>query len=287
MRMKWGIIAGVLGGIAAAEAGGSAYFYRRTMMRYNAKKERTMKMSGVDWESYYSFMKPHGEWMRAQTHEDVWIKSDDGLRLHATYFPGIDGGNPDKAVICFHGYTSEAMSDYSSISNYYLKKGYSMLLVDARAHGQSEGKFIGFGCKDRYDALKWIDWMIKKAGNGIRIVLMGNSMGGATVLMASGLNLPAFPMIQIADFVNRKMAGYGLDECNAAKEVQKAKLPILFIHGDKDTFVPCSMCDELYASCASQKTKLIVKGAGHCESYYKNTKAFEDALDKFLEGVMR
>lgn len=170
MRMKWGIIAGVLGGIAAAEAGGSAYFYRRTMMRYNAKKERTMKMSGVDWESYYSFMKPHGEWMRAQTHEDVWIKSDDGLRLHATYFPGIDGGNPDKAVICFHGYTSEAMSDYSSISNYYLKKGYSMLLVDARAHGQSEGKFIGFGCKDRYDALKWIDWMIKKAGNGIRIV---------------------------------------------------------------------------------------------------------------------
>ena len=146
---------------------------------------------------------------------------------------------------------------------------------------------------------------------------MGNSMGGATVLMASGLNLPeqvkgivsdcaftspkavfthvlhsmyhlpAFPMIQIADFVNRKMAGYGLDECNAAKEVQKAKKPILFIHGDKDTFVPCSMCDELYASCASQKTKLIVKGAGHCESYYRNTKAFEDALDKFLEGVMR
>ena len=94
-------------------------------------------------------------------------------------------------------------------------------------------------------------------------------------------------MIQIADFVNRKMAGYGLDECDAAKEVQKAKKPILFIHGDKDTFVPCSMCDELYASCASQKTKLIVKGAGHCESYYKNTKAFEDALDKFLKGVMR
>ena len=151
MKMKWGIIAGVLGGIAAAEAGGSAYFYRRTMMRYNAKKERTMKMSGVDWESYYSFMKPRGEWMRAQAHEDVWIRSDDGLRLHATYFPGIDGGNPDKAVICFHGYTSEAMSDYSSISNYYLKKGYSMLLVDARAHGQSEGKFIGFGCKDRYE----------------------------------------------------------------------------------------------------------------------------------------
>lgn len=86
-------------------------------------------------------------------------------------------------------------------------------------------------------------------------------------------------------FCEQKMAGYGLDECNAAKEVQKAKLPILFIHGDKDTFVPCSMCDELYASCASQKTKLIVKGAGHCESYYKNTKAFEDALDKFWKEL--
>ena len=92
MRMKWGIIAGVLGGIAAAEAGGSAYFYRRTMMRYNAKKERTMKMSGVDWESYYSFMKPRGEWMRAQTHDQNRDDKDAGWIQWSVLLRSSHGG---------------------------------------------------------------------------------------------------------------------------------------------------------------------------------------------------
>ena len=87
-------------------------------------------------------------------------------------------------------------------------------------------------------------------------------------------------MIPIADAVNRKKAGYGLDDCNAAREVRKAKVPILFIHGDSDSFVPCHMCEELYENCASQKMKLIVKGAGHCESYYKETEQYEKALDE-------
>ena len=306
--MMWKIAAAAgLAGLALAEAGGCTYFYRRTMMRYNAKRERTMKMSGVNWKQYYEQIAPKREWMMQQPHEDVWIRSDDGLRLHATYFKGAEG---KKAVICFHGYTSDGLSDYGSLSNYYLKRGFRMLLVDARAHGQSEGKYIGFGNKDRYDALGWILWMIQKVGDDAEIVLHGDSMGGATVLMASGLDLPkevkaivsdcaftspkavfthvlhtmyhmpAFPMIPIADAVNRKKAGYGLDDCNAAREVRKAKVPILFIHGDSDSFVPCHMCEELYKNCASQKMKLIVKGAGHCESYYKETEQYEKALDE-------
>ena len=81
-------LAGLVG-IVSAEAGGSAYFYRRTMMRYNAKTERTMKMSGVDWEQYFSKMKECREWMMEQPHEDVWIRSEDSLKLHGTYFQGI------------------------------------------------------------------------------------------------------------------------------------------------------------------------------------------------------
>ena len=142
-------------------------------------------------------------------------------------------------MICFHGYTSQGLADYGSISNYYLKRGYNVLLVDQRSHGQSEGKYIGFGCKDRYDAYRWIEWVIGQEGENVQILLHGNSMGGATVLMASGLDLPqqvkgiiadcpftspkavfthvlhsmyhlpAFPIIQIADAVNKKQAGYG------------------------------------------------------------------------------
>lgn len=78
-----------------------------------------------------------------------------------------------------------------------------------------------------------------------------------------------------------------MDDCNAAREVKKAKLPILFIHGDADTFVPCSMCDEIYENCASPKKKLIVKGASHAESYYKDTAAYENALNEFIGGVVK
>ena len=304
----------LLGAAAAAEAGGTAYFYRRTMKRYNAKVERTIKMSGVDWESHFPFMHERSDWMMAQPHEDVWIRSKDGLKLHGTYFPG-NGGT--KAVICFHGYTSKGLNDYGSLSYYYLNHGFRMLLIDERAHGDSEGTYIGFGTMDRLDGLEWVRWMIEKTGDDAQILLHGNSMGGATVCMMGGMDLPrqvkgivsdcaftsardvfthvlhsmyhlpAFPMIQIADRVNRKNAGYGLDDCNAAREVRKAKVPFLFIHGEDDIFVPCWMCEEIYKNCASPKTKLIVKGAGHGESYYKDTKAYEEALDVFIGGIMK
>lgn len=306
--------AAVFGVLAAAAAGGSAYFYRRTMKRYNAKTERTMKMSGVDWEQYIPMMRKRREWMLEQPHEDVWITSHDGLKLHGTYFKGDEG---NKAVICFHGYTSQGLNDYGSLSHYYLKRGFRMLLIDERTHGQSEGEYIGFGFMDRLDGMKWVKWLVEKAGEDVQIILHGNSMGGATVCMMSGLDLPpqvkgivsdcaftapkyvfthvlhsmyhlpAFPMIQIADLVNKKKAGYGLDECNAAREVRKAKVPFLFIHGEQDVFVPCSMTEEIYENCASEKTKLIVKGAGHGESYYKDEKAYEGALDTFIGGVMQ
>lgn len=311
------IVGGVLavaGALAVFQAGEAAYFYRRTMKRSKAKVERTMKMAGTDWNQHMAFIEKRKEAMLAQPHEDVFIKSEDGLKLHATYFPGKQEG---KIVICFHGYTSEGMKDYIGLSGYYLERGYSMLLVDERAHGQSEGTYIGFGCKDRWDALKWIEWVIQTCGEQVQILLHGTSMGGATVLMTSGLSLPgqvkgiisdcaftspkyvfthvlhsmyhlpAFPLIPITDWINKKRAGYGMDECNAAREVRKAKVPILMIHGKADTFVPVSMCQEIYDNCASPKKLLVVPGAAHAESYYKDTENYEKALDEFTGGIIK
>lgn len=311
------IVGGVLavaGALVVFQAGEAAYFYRRTMKRSKAKVERTMKMAGTDWNQHMPFIEKRKEAMLAQPHEDVFIKSGDGLKLHATYFPGKQEG---KIVICFHGYTSEGMKDYIGLSGYYLERGYSMLLVDERAHGQSEGTYIGFGCKDRWDALKWIEWVIQTCGEQVQILLHGTSMGGATVLMTSGLSLPgqvkgiisdcaftspkyvfnhvlhsmyhlpAFPLIPITDWINKKRAGYGMDECNAAREVRKAKVPILMIHGEADTFVPVSMCQEIYDNCASPKKMLVISGAAHAESYYKDTENYEKALDEFTGGIIK
>ena len=317
-------IVAAAGILAAAGVGETVYFYNRTMKRGNAKTERTTKMSGTDWEKYFPLMEERKGFVLGQPHEDVYITSFDGLKLHATYFPGMEdeAGRPadvsgvKKAVICFHGYTGEGLSNHIAIADYFLKKGYAMLMPDARAHGESEGEYIGFGCLDRKDALSWVNWLIGKCGNDVAIMLHGTSMGGATVLMASGLDLPcqvkgivsdcgftspkevfthvlnhmyhlpAFPAIQGADLINKRLAGYGMDECNAKYEVQKAKVPILFIHGSSDTFVPVSMCHEIYENCASPKRKLIVEGAAHAESYYKDMADYEKVLTEFDGEIM-
>lgn len=311
-----GVGAACAGTLVAAGAIETAYFYRRVMKRNPVDLERTIKMAGTDWSQYTDILTERKTFMMAQPHEDVYQTSFDGLKLHAVYFPPInETGKKNRVVICFHGYTSKCMSDFTGLTEYYLKHGYAMLQPDARAHGDSEGTYIGFGCLDRKDALGWINWVIQKCGEDVEILLHGISMGGATVLMASGLelppqvkgiisdcgftspkevftfvlktmyHLPPFPVMPAADFINKRLAGYGMDECNAKREVKKAKVPILFIHGSKDTFVPTYMCHELYDCCASPKTKLIIEGAAHGESYFKDMKAYEKAINEFVETL--
>lgn len=311
--MKKRNVIGSAAAFASAEFLLSAYFYRRTMKRSRAKAERTVKMAGTDWSRYAEFIGKRKEYFLAQPHEDVWITSDDGLKLHGIFFPNRGS---KRIVLCFHGYTSEGMKDYIALSDYYLRRGFAMLLADERAHGRSEGDYIGFGCLDRKDAVRWLEWIIETCGEDIKIILHGTSMGASTVLMASGLklpyqvkgivadcgftspkevfthvlhsmyHLPAFPIIPIANRMNQKLAGYGMDECNAAREVKKSTTPTLFIHGSADTFVPCRMCEKMYENCAAKKWKLIVEGAAHAESYYKDTKRYEEALDVMLREVL-
>lgn len=298
---------------AAVEYVIAKYFFNRTMIRVNAKREKTQEMSGTDWDRYIPHIRECKEKLAGMPHEDMYITSQDGLKLHATYFP-CEGSK--KAVICFHGYTSEGLNDYSTLALFYLKNGYHLLLVDARAHGKSEGTYIGFGCLDRHDAKLWIGEMIKKLGDDCKILLHGDSMGGSTVLMTTGLelpvqvkaaisdcaftsawdvfsavlknmyHLPAFPLLQISNRMIKRKAGYKLDECNAKAEVAKANIPVLFIHGDADSFVPCSMVYELYEACRTEKKLVIVEGAGHVESCYHDAELYQGAIESFIFPIM-
>lgn len=308
---KWIAGAAILGG--ASEYAIASYFFRRTMIRSNAKRERTQKMAGTDWDLYIPKIHECKEWLAEQQQDEVWITSEDGLKLHGTFF---SNGLSKKVVLCFHGYTSEGMNDYSTLAKFYLEQGFCLLIVDERAHGKSEGTYIGFGCLDRQDAKLWIDYVIERLGEDCQILLHGDSMGAATVLMTTGLklpkqvkaaisdcaftsawdvfsavlknmyHLPPFPIMQIANQMVKKKAGYELDECNAKNEVKKAEVPILFIHGDSDTFVPCDMVYELYEACASDKKLLIIEGAGHVEACYKNPEKYEEAIRSFIFPVL-
>lgn len=311
MSMKYWLTGAVAAGAVGAvgEYALARYFLRRTLIRSNAKKERTMKMSGTSWDQHIPKIRASKERRALLPQEDVYIPSKDGLRLHGTWFPNEKS---KRVVICFHGYTSDGMNDYSTVAEYYWNNNFSLLLIDARAHGGSEGKYIGFGCLDRHDARCWIDYVIGRMGEDCQIMLHGTSMGGSTVLMTSGLelppqvkgiisdcaftsawevfssvlktmyHLPPFPLMQIADRMAKKEAGYGLDECNARDEVKKATVPIAFIHGDADTFVPFSMVHELYGACASEKELLVIEGASHAEACYTDPEAYEHLIGEWI-----
>ena len=307
------LIAGAAVVGTVAEYAIASYFFNRTMIRSNAKRERTQNMAGTDWDRYIPHIRKCKEVLAEMPHEDMYIQSEDGLKLHATFFPCE---NSKKLVICFHGYTSEGLNDYSTLAIFYRENGYNLLIVDERAHGKSEGTYIGFGCLDRYDAKLWIDTMIQKLGEDCKIVLHGDSMGGSTVLMTTGLELPSqvkaavsdcaftsawdvfssvlknmyhlppFPLLNISNQMVKRRAGYELDECNAKVEVAKAKIPILFIHGDADSFVPCSMVYELHDVCQTEKKLVVIKGAGHVESCYRDAAEYEGAIKSFIFPIM-
>ena len=308
-----GILAGVVVGIALMLVAISLYFFRRTMVRSNAKRERTQKMAGTDWDAYIPGIRAAREWLVEKEHEEVSVTARDGLKLFGNFFPQKESKN---VVICFHGYTSEGLNDYTTVAKFYYEEGYNLLIVDERAHGKSEGTYIGFGCLDRHDAKVWIDYVIERVGEDCNIVLHGDSMGGATVLMTTGLALPAqvkaavsdcaftsawevfssvlknmyhmypTPIMQISNGLVKRKAGYELDECNAKREVAKTKIPILFIHGSADSFVPCSMVHKLYEACASKKELLIVEGAGHVESCYKEAEKYTNAIRSFIFPIV-
>ena len=231
------------------------------------------------------------KWLEEKSnYSDKYIESYDKLQLHSY----VVSQNSNKWAIVVHGYggSGKLMSDKSK---YFYDMGYNVLIPDLRGHGKSEGDYIGMGWKDRLDIISWINFIIKENPNA-EIVLHGTSMGAATVLMTSGENLPSnvkaivancaytsawdefsyqletylkVPssyILNVTNMVTKLKAGYSLKEASALECVKKATVPILYIHGDKDKFVPYSMMDKLYDATISPKEKLTIEGGEHANS---------------------
>lgn len=247
------------------------------------------------------------KWLEEKSnYSDKYIESYDKLQLHSY----VVSQNSNKWAIVVHGYggSGKLMSDKSK---YFYDMGYNVLIPDLRGHGKSEGDYIGMGWKDRLDIISWINFIIKENPNA-EIVLHGTSMGAATVLMTSGENLPSNVKAIVADcaytsawdefsyqletylkvpssyilnvtnMVTKLKAGYSLKEASALECVKKATVPILFIHGDKDKFVPYSMMDKLYDATSSPKEKLTIDGGEHANSDLVSPFLYWLTLEDFL-----
>ena len=233
------------------------------------------------------------QWLLTESnYSDETINSFDNLKLHG--YKVLNPNNSNKWVITVHGYTSEVINMSSYAKNYY-DMGYNVLIPDLRSHGLSEGDYIGMGWDDRLDIVSWINNILEDNADA-EIILHGVSMGAATVSMVSGedlpsnvkaivadcgytsvwdefayqlddlFSLPQFPILNVSSLVSKVRAGYFLGTASSLKQVEKSKTPILFIHGDKDDFVPYYMMEELYNATSSEKEMLTIKDAGHAKS---------------------
>lgn len=239
---------------------------------------------------------------------DEYINSFDNLKLHS--YKILNETPSDKWAIIVHGYTCEGLQMSSYAENFY-NAGFNIIVPDLRSHGLSEGNYIGMGWNDRLDILSWISYIIKENSNS-KIVLLGVSMGAATVSMTSGedlpsnvkaiiadcgytcvfdqfayqlkrlFSLPKFPIINASSLITKIKAGYSFKKASAIEQVKKSKTPMLYIHGDIDDFVPYYMMDELYNATNSEKEKLTIKGAEHAKAADVNPTLYWNNVFNFI-----
>ena len=244
--------------------------------------------------------------------EEIKIKSRDKKILYGRFYESENKKAP--LVIFFHGYRSSPFRDSAGVFDFYNKMGYSLLLVSQRAHEKSEGKFLTMGVKEKNDCLKWIEYAENNIKESEKIILCGVSMGGATVLMSAGEKLPERVKGIISDsaFSSAKEIMYkvigemklpekliyffiktggiiferiNLDETDVKKQLEKAKIPIFFIHSKADSFVPFYMSEECFNSYKNDKEFFFAENAGHGMSYFCDKDGLMTRLKKFIERV--
>ncbi len=255
-------------------------------------------------------------WLELCEAEHVYITNDEGLKLHAW----LKENHPNRWIILFHGYRKNGLIMSRKAKRFY-DMGYSVLAPDMRAHGQSEGQYIGMGWPERKDVPEWITF-INQEYDAPQIALYGLSMGAATVMMASGdylppnvmaiiedcgytdikhqliynmksmYHIPAFPLLYLTSIITRWKAGYNfLTEGSALEQVAKSQTPMLFIHGEKDTYVPYSNLKELFDAagtegsdeCEYEKQMLSIPEAGHSESCKVAPELYWTTVADFLD----
>ena len=271
------------------------------------------------------FSIPHGKiyephrdtmvaWMketRALPHEEVTIRSFDGLTLHGKYYEYAPGAPIE---LMLHGYRGTAERDLCGGIQRCFALGRSALIVDQRTSGQSEGRVISFGINESRDCLAWVDFMVEHFGADVKIILTGISMGAATVMITAGMDLPENVIGVLADcgytsakeiikkvirqlhlpadllypFVKlgAKLFGhFDLEELSQIEAMKKCRVPVIFVHGESDDFVPCDMSRANYEACVSPKKLLTVPGAGHGLGYLIDHDGYLNALTEFSTNM--
>lgn len=299
--------------LAVLIIGGAYICYRLAFAVPRSQKNRLLELP--DNEQYAPYRESAAALMKSVTEipfEEVSVLSHDGLTLYGKYYETAPGA---PLQIMFHGYRSSAERDFCGGLPEALKLGFNVLLPDQRAHGKSGGRALSFGINESRDCLAWVNYALKRFGEDTKILFYGMSMGASTVLMATALPLPEnvkgivadcgysspaaiikkvvterhYPVVPTYALIRlggKLFGGFDIEKHSAVKALKNCDIPVLFIHGEDDRFVPCDMGRENYAACRSDKKKLLtVPCAGHGISYMADKEAYLKALNEFLSSV--
>ena len=242
--------------------------------------------------------------------ETVTIQSFDGLELvgHLVTCP-----EPRRLILAFHGWRSNWARDFCMVAPFWQEQHCNVLYVEQRAQGGSQGKYMGFGLLERKDCLSWAQWADSQ-DFGLPIYLSGISMGATTVLMAAGEDLPASvrgiqadcgftspkaiwkhvtesnlhlsstPLRQlVTDLSFRRKLHQGLGSYSTLTALKGAAIPVLFIHGTEDRFVPIQMTYDNYLACTAPRRLVVVPGAAHAMSYVQEPETCQRAMRSFWQ----
>ena len=250
-----------------------------------------------------------GAWFRAQNPELVSIRSRDGLKLRGCFLPAKDARG---TLLLVHGYRSSLWCDFGVVYEFFHSLGWNILAIHQRTHGESDGSYITFGIKERFDVCDWAIYLSDRFGPEHNIVMDGVSMGSSSVLMSLGtdlpgnvrgfiadcgftspydqfvhmmkkrVHLPPQPFMAIIEMYTKLFAGFGFKDYSTVTALQQATIPVLFVHGENDNFVPTRFSIENYAACASEKRLVTVPGAGHGTSYLVEKERCQQTLREFL-----
>jgi pimeloyl-ACP methyl ester carboxylesterase len=249
--------------------------------------------------------------------EDFKLLSDYGYTLSGSFIPRdpnmMRDDMKERVIVLAHGYTFCQFGSVKYI-NIFRKLGFHCVIYDHRNHGYSDKATTTMGYYESRDLKKVCDYIRAKLGDEVVIGTHGESMGAATVMMNAPLDnqlafviedcgysnlsdqlaynmkkiyhLPRFPFLGVASLLSKLRGGIFFHQVIPKKEIAKCdSLPMLFLHGDRDDFVPTGMIKEIYEAKKGYRRMRIFPNAAHAESFWNNQEEYTREIEEFLKEI--
>ncbi len=282
----------------------SGYFFSNKVLYIPTKSRERI----IEYESEFKGFDLN--WFELLKKERVYIDSSFGYKLYGFFIPSKDDGQ--KTIVFCHGVTSSHLGSVKYARMFH-NRNWNVFLYDQPRHGESEGKVTGYGYYEKYDLKTVVEYIKKRTGGNSIIGIHGESMGAAAILQYAGVedaadfyiadcsysslweqliyllkrdfHLPRFPFMLIADFFIKMRGKFRIKDVNPLEDVKKIANPVLFIHGDADTYVLTDMCKEMFEVKKGYKEIYLAGGAAHAHSMRVNPGKYEHIVFSFLESA--